>query len=60
MLAKRQQLHQEHSIDADNFIYCLEGVPDIETDQVTETQKNLEHLALQYGVASIYQTCDTI
>ncbi len=60
MLAKRQQLPQEHPIDADNFIYCLEGVPDIETDQVTETQKNLEHLALQYGVASIYQTCDTI
>ena len=60
MLAKRQQLPQEHPIDADNFIFCLEGVPDIETEQVTETQKNLEYLALQYGVASIYQTCDTI
>ncbi|MGC1516140.1 MAG: DUF6642 family protein [Maribacter sp.] len=60
MLAKRQQLPQEHSLDADNFIYCLEAVPDIETDTVTETQKSLEHLALQYGVASIYQNCDTI
>ena len=60
MLAKRQQLPQEHSLDTDNFIYCLEAVPDIETDTVTETQKSLEHLALQYGVASIYQTCDTI
>lgn len=60
MLAKRQQLPQEHAVDSENFIYCLEAVLDIETAQVTETQKNLEQLALQYGVASIYQTCDSI
>ena len=60
MLAKRQQLPQEHPIDADNFIYCLEAVPDIENHTVTETQKSLEQLALHYGVASIYQICDTI
>ncbi|WP_176225617.1 DUF6642 family protein [Arenibacter troitsensis] len=47
-------------MDADYFTYCLEGVPDIETDKITEAQENLEQLAMQYGVASIYKTCDTI
>ena len=60
MLEKRQQLPQEQFIDAANFIYCLEAVHDIETDKVTEAQKNLEQLTMQYGVASIYKTCDTI
>ena len=60
MLEKRRQLPQEQLTDADYFIYCLEGVPDIETDKLTEAQKNLEQLAMQYGVASIYKTCDTI
>ena len=60
MLAKRQQLPQENPIDSEKFIYCLEGVHDIETDKVTEAQENLEELAMQYGVASIYKTCDTI
>ena len=60
MLEKRQQLPQEQLIDADYFIYCLEAVHDIQTNKVTEAQKNLEQLAMQYGVASIYKTCDTI
>ena len=47
-------------MDEDHFIYCLEGVHEIETDQVTETQEKLEQLALKYGIASIYKTCDTI
>ena len=51
---------QEQFMDADYFVYCLEGVPDIETDKVTETQENLGQLAMKYGVASIYKTCDTI
>ena len=51
---------QEQFIDADYFVYCLEGVPDIETHKVTETQENLGQLAMKYGVASIYKTCDTI
>lgn len=46
--------------DEEYFIYCLEGVTDIQTDHVTQAQKNLEHLALTYGVTSIYKTCDTI
>jgi len=60
LLEKRQQLPQEQLIDADYFIYCLEAVHDIQTDKVTEAQKNLEQMAMQYGVASIYKTCDTI
>ena len=60
MLEKRQQLPQEQFIDADHFIYCLEAVDDIETDQITDTQENLEQLAMKYGIASIYKTCDTI
>jgi hypothetical protein len=60
LLEKRQQLPQEQRIDADYFIYCLEAVHDIETDEVTEAQKSLEQLTMQYGVASIYKTCDTI
>ncbi|MBC8768246.1 hypothetical protein H4O18_09595 [Arenibacter sp. BSSL-BM3] len=60
MLEKRQQLPQEQFIDADYFIYCLEGVQEIETDKVTEAQENLEQLAMNYGIASIYKTCDTI
>ena len=60
MLAKRQQLPQLLTTNTERFIYCLEAVDDIETEAVTEVQKNLEHLAMQYGVASIYQTCDTI
>jgi hypothetical protein len=60
LLEKRRQLPQEQFIDADYFIYCLEGVPDIETDKVTEAQANLEQLAMTYGITSIYNTCDTI
>lgn len=60
MLKKRKQLPQEQLIDADYFIYCLEAVHNIETDKVTEAQKNLEQLTMQYGVDSIYNACDTI
>ncbi|MDO6492542.1 MAG: DUF6642 family protein [Cellulophaga sp.] len=60
MLEKRQQLPQEELIDPDYFIYCLEAVDDIEIDTVTDAQKKLVELTKQYGVASIYKTCDTI
>ncbi|WP_299381794.1 DUF6642 family protein [uncultured Lacinutrix sp.] len=60
MLDKRQQLPQEQLIDTDYFIYCLEAVEDIEIDTVTEAQKKLKQLTTQYGVTSIYNTCDTI
>ncbi len=60
MLEKRPQVPQEQANDAECFIYCLEGVADIEIDEVTEAQENLEQLAMNYGIASIYKTCDTI
>jgi len=60
LLEKTQQLPQGQLIDSDYFIYCLEAVEDIEIDAVTEAQKKLEQLTTQYGVASIYNTCDTI
>ena len=60
MLEKRSQLPQAEFTDEAYFIYCLEAVDDIETDNITEAQKHLEQLALHYGVASIYRTCDTI
>ena len=60
LLEKRQQFPQEHVIETDHFIYCLEGVDDIDTNKVTEAQESLEQLALNYGIASIYKTCDTI
>lgn len=60
MLEKRTQVPQNYDLDPDKFIYCLEGVEDVAVDAHTEVQKSLEELALQFGVASIYQTCDTI
>lgn len=44
----------------DKFIFCLEAVPDIETETTTEAFKNLEKLAVEQGIDSIYKTCDTI
>lgn len=60
MLEKKQQLPQVQVLDTDYFIYCLEAVEDIEIETVTETQNKLGQLTLQYGVDSIYNTCDTI
>jgi len=47
-------------MDEDKFIFCLEGVSDAEDTKITETVKNLEHLAYENGVGSIYKTCDSI
>ena len=47
-------------MDQDKFIFCLEAVPDIETQTTTEVVKHLELLAMNQGVTSIYKTCDTI
>ncbi|MFB9052165.1 DUF6642 family protein [Formosa undariae] len=60
MLEKHPQYPQNQLIDSEYFIYCLEGVNDIDNDHVTEAQKSLEHLALTYEIASIHKTCDTI
>lgn len=47
-------------MDSEKFIFCLEGVPDIENHSVTQVVKNLEEIAIDQGIASIYKTCDTI
>jgi len=47
-------------MDYDKFIFCLEAVADIEKETSTETVQNLEQLAVEQGIASIYKTCDTI
>jgi hypothetical protein len=47
-------------MDYDKFIFCLEAVPDIEMNTTTEVVKNLEQLAFEQGITSIYKTCDTI
>ncbi|WP_299016896.1 DUF6642 family protein [uncultured Polaribacter sp.] len=60
MLQERPKLPQEHLKETDYFIYCLEAVNDIETDVITETQKDLLQLTAQFGIASIHKTCDTI
>lgn len=60
LLKKRPQNPQEQIKNIDYFIYCLEAVKDVETDLVTEIQKDLTQLTMQFGISSIYKTCDTI
>src|SRR6476660_8291703 len=47
-------------MDRDQFIFCLEAVPDVETGTITEVLKSLEQLTFEQGISSIYKTCDTI
>lgn len=45
---------------AENFIYCLEVVPDAESTEPTEVIKILEDIALNQNITSIYKACDTM
>ena len=47
-------------MDFDQFIFCLEAVPDATANTTTEVVLNLEQLAIEQGISSIYKTCDTI
>jgi hypothetical protein len=47
-------------IDSDTFIFCLEAVSNVEIVTTTEVITNLEQLAFEQGITSIYKTCDTI
>lgn len=47
-------------MDYEKFIFCLEGVPDVDDNKATLAVKNLEEIAIDQGIASIYKTCDTI
>jgi|SRR6218665_1219651 len=44
----------------EKFIFCLEAVSDVDEQTTTEVIRNLEKLALEQGIGSIYKTCDTI
>ena len=59
LLKKRPKLPQGKVLDTEYFIYCLEAVNDIDTYEITETQKKLEELAIQYGIASIHTVADS-
>lgn len=47
-------------MELDQFIFCLEAVSDIEKVSTTDIQHQLERLALNYEIASIYKACNTI
>ncbi|MGJ8684710.1 MAG: DUF6642 family protein [Nonlabens sp.] len=46
--------------EIENFIYCLEVVPDADATETTEVLTILEDMALQQKITSIYKPCDTI
>lgn len=41
-------------------LFCLEGVADAGTDEVSKVFPCLEHLALRYGITNVYKSCDSI
>lgn len=45
---------------SEKYIYCLEGVPDVDQPHPTAILPALENLAFQYGITNIYKTCDTL
>ena len=47
-------------MENDQFIFCLEAVPDVENFKITEVEKYLVNAALNNGISNIYKTCDTI
>lgn len=47
-------------MDSEKFIFCLEGVPDIDIQSRTNVVKCLEELAIDQRISSIHKTCDTI
>jgi len=47
-------------MENEKFIFCLEGVPDVDEVRTTDVIKNLEEIAIDQGISSIHKTCDTI
>lgn len=47
-------------MEAEKFIFCLEGVADVEHTVQSEVENVLTQLAFEQGIGSIYKTCDTI
>ncbi|VXC27855.1 conserved hypothetical protein [Flavobacterium sp. 9AF] len=44
----------------EKYIYCLEGVQDVDKPHPTAILPALENLVFQYGITNIYKTCDTL
>lgn len=44
----------------DKYIYCLEGVEDVDSPSKSAILPALESIAMNYGITNIYKTCDTI
>ena len=53
---KMKQAFMEH----ENFIFCLEAIPDILNTNSTQVLNVLEDMALKQGITSIYKACDDI
>lgn len=47
-------------MEAQKFIYCLESVADISETTTSIILPSLEKLAIHFGVANVYATCDSI
>ncbi len=47
-------------MEVEKFIFCLEGIPDVDNTNTTEVVETLEDIALKQHISSIYKTCDTI
>ena len=47
-------------MDQDKFIFCLEAVRDLDVENTTAVVQQLEQLAFEQVINSIYKTCDTI
>lgn len=47
-------------MNLNHYIYCLESVEDVESQNESLVLKSLESLALQYGLTNVYKTCDSI
>lgn len=45
---------------SEKYIYCLEGVADVEATHTTFILPSLETLAFDFGITNVYKTCDTI
>ena len=47
-------------MDPEKFIFCLEAVSDVGSSAHSDAYVGLEKLAFEFGIDSIYETCDTI
>lgn len=47
-------------MEDEQFIFCLEAVPDVDSDHPSEVVRALEEIALHHDITTIYKTCDTI